>query len=96
VFPTEKEGFSEPHPKTKISNLNQCKQLIRDASPEFRLILELLCELIDANNKDIGKVIPSIDWPRIGYWCKLFGELSEDETPKWLSIVVNKFDECLA
>ena len=96
VFATEKEGMSEPYPKSRVSDVSQCFHLIRDAPPEWRLILETFVKLIDDRGGDMTEVIPAIDWPRISHWVRLF---AQDEikryAPAWLNSVVHRFKDFL-
>ena len=91
VFPTTKEGASEPTPSTKLSNLQQVKHLIDLAPSEWREVLELLADLIDEKN-DLEFVIPTIDHKRIGYFIRLFRKLPKNETPLWLITVLTRFE----
>ena len=46
AWPTEKEGFSEPHPPTAVTAAT-APELLRSAPPVWREILEKVCELIE-------------------------------------------------
>ena len=68
LWPTEKEGFAEPSPQTKVT-IETAPDFIQIAPPIWRECLEYSTELIKKNGK---KVIPYIDHGRIEYFIKFW------------------------
>ena len=52
AWPTEKEGFSEPPPRTAVTR-DSAAELIERAPIEWRLVLEKVCELVGCGKKRV-------------------------------------------
>ena len=72
VFPTEKEGFSEPPPKTRVTRAT-APVLLRAAPAEWRAALEAVALLVKMRGGDVGAVLPAIDLPRVRYFVEFWG-----------------------
>jgi len=81
AWPTEKEGFSEPTPKTAVTRDN-AGELIERAPPEWRQVLEKVCELVEGREKGFNGVLPSNDWNRIRFFVDFWNTVPE--SPPWL------------
>ena len=81
AWPTEKEGFSEPMPRTAVTR-DSAAELIERAPREWQLMLEKVCELVGWGEKGFNGVIPSIDWNRIRYFVLFWNTVPE--SPPWL------------
>ena len=69
AWPTEKEGYSEPPPRTAVSR-STAKELLRSAPKVWEQVLCKVAELIEANGGSMDRIIPGIDWGRIHYFVK--------------------------
>lgn len=87
AFPTEKEGFSEPPPRTALTP-DTAKELLELAPAEWRQVLELLAVLVDENGID---VLPTIDHGRVKFFSKFWTSL--DGSPPWMLHVCQVFQK---
>ena len=81
AWPTEKEGYSEPPPRTAVSR-STAKELLRSAPKVWEQVLCKVAELIEANGGSMEQIIPSIDWGRIHYFVKFWEQ--QPDLPPWL------------
>ena len=81
AWPTEKEGVSEPTPRTAVTR-DSAAELIERAPREWQLVLEKVCELVGREEKGFNGVIPSIDWNRIHFFVEFWNTVPE--SPPWL------------
>ena len=81
AWPTEKEGVSEPPPRTAVTR-DSAAELIERAPIEWRLVLEKVCELVGRKERGFNGVIPSIDWNRIHFFVEFWNTVPE--SPSWL------------
>ena len=81
AFPTEKEGFSEPEPKTAVTPASARVVLAR-APGAWREVLEEVCRLTATHGSE---VLPSIDHGRVDFFCRFWPTV--DGAPEWLHSV---------
>ena len=93
VFPTEKEGFSEPAPKSAVS-YTTAPLLLQHAPPEWKLVLEKVLELSDASQGGIRRVLPAIDHDRVRYFALFWKEVADtpDVNAQWVRDLALKFE----
>lgn len=90
VWPTEKEGMSEPPPRTSVS-ARTAPELLERAPPSWRGVLEKVSSLAAESPGGLRAVVPSIDIPRIGYFVEFW--LTVDPKPRWLEEVLQGLDQ---
>ena len=78
AFPTNREGNSEPSPKTRVY-ASTAKYIIDNAPYVWRQILEKVCQLVE---KSSIYVLPHIDHGRVKFFAKQW--LDCPSTPHWL------------
>lgn len=85
VFPTEKEGFSDPD-GTRVTSTTAAWLLSNAATvDDWRLVLETICDLVEDNGM---RVLPSIDHGRVHWFIKFWSAL--DASPDWMKDVCQR------
>mmetsp|Transcript_40543 Transcript_40543/g.52215 ORF Transcript_40543/g.52215 Transcript_40543/m.52215 type:complete len:247 (-) Transcript_40543:255-995(-) len=93
IFPTEKEGMSEPLPRTSISKEN-AHQLLEKAPIEWSQCLELIVTLAkNDKKKGLRGILPEIDLPRVRYFIKFWSNIPN--IPDWLTSVLKGLELAL-
>jgi hypothetical protein len=96
VFPTEKEGFCEPPPKTAVTP-SSALQLLQRAPPQWRQVLERLLALSETTEGGIRCVLPSIDHPRVRYFAAFWKRVpsSGEVDAEWIRHLAAQFEAAL-
>ena len=81
AFPTEKEGFAEPEPKTRVTR-ETARVVLARAPRAWREVLEEVARLTAERGSD---VLPSIDHGRVDFFCQFWPNV--DGAPAWLTDV---------
>jgi hypothetical protein len=96
VFPTNKEGYSEPYPLTKVTPTNCFHLCEADTTPDWRRILETICDLLEAKEDIVtqvpekvprasNRVLPRIDHGRVHFFIAFWRD--NEHSPAWLKKV---------
>jgi DNA-directed RNA polymerase subunit E'/Rpb7 len=89
IFPTEKEGVSEPFPKTCVTK-ETAMDLIQRAPPQWKEVLEEIADLSDAHPKGIAGILPESDLDRVNYFITFWSTIQG--TPSWLDDILPKLN----
>lgn len=93
AWPTDKEGFSEPLPQTRVS-FETAPALLRVAEEtRWREVLEKVCALVEANGRKLDGVVPRIDHGRIIFFVKFWNTVPEK--PPWMAKVLQTLESSL-
>jgi hypothetical protein len=96
VFPTDKEGYSEPYPLTRVTPTNCFHLCEADTVLDWRRILEIICDLLEANEESgrhvpekppraSNRVLPRIDHGRVHFFIEFWQD--NEHSPGWLKEV---------
>jgi hypothetical protein len=93
VFPTEKEGFCEPSPKTAVTMATAPLLLMR-CPREWREVLETLLSLSKESDRGIRGVLPGVDHDRVRYFAAFWKDKPDTEgvDASWIRELALEFE----
>lgn len=92
-FPTNRQGTSEPEPKTCLSLSAAGKYLINPPLI-WKQLLAVIIVIIKKNKKKVSDIFPSVDHGRIKAFIVFFRQViyHQHQKSKWLSIILDQLE----
>ena len=95
IYPTDREGALEPHPRTAVSAGTTAPWLLVRAPPAWRAVLEEIGTAIAARGMRLGDVLPATDHGRLQAFVPFWRGVLEEHPCDWLSQHLDMLDEAL-
>jgi len=85
IYPTDREGALEPHPRTAVSAGTTAPWLLVQSPPSWRAVLEEIGTAIAARGMRLGDVLPATDHGRLQAFVPFWRGVLEEHPCDWLS-----------